>query len=171
MDRQNKSGKVIKVEIPENVSNAFRVVVNTASNTDLNTLGDNITDFILANKVQTEFNILVNMPSGVTIEKLSKALIGKTLDIVVITATISELSNGKCNRVKYVRSDGTERTTNSISRTYVLGQGGIDNAFEVLHDELKSRLNDGSFEPADDEPTAKESATTTATKAKANWNF
>lgn len=155
MDKLEKSGIITNVEKAENVENdALRVEIETAQNTDLSTLADveDVTDFLLSNKQQTLFSTLINLPKGAKVEDVAKALIGKTTNLIICTESIETLSNGKIKRVEYERaSDGETRKTRTMSRTYLKGQKGVEDAFEMLQDELRNRIKDGDFRVVNDE--------------------
>ena len=154
MDVQEKKGIVKSVEIAENAENALRLVVETADVVDLADLAnvEDITDFVLSNKQQTKFSTLMNLPEGVDVTKLTKAMEGKDIHLVICSETIEKLSNGTIKRVSYERqSDGETRKTRTMSRTYVRGQKGISDAFDALQDELRRNLEDGTFTDISDE--------------------
>lgn len=154
MDKLEKNGIITNVEKAENVENdALRVEIETAQNTDLSSLSDveDVTDFLLSNKQQTLFSTLINLPKGAKVEDVAKALAGKTASLIICTETIEVLSNGKIKRVEYERaSDGETRRTRTMSRTYLKGQKGIEDAFEMLQDELRNRIKDGDFKVVND---------------------
>ena len=160
MDKLEKSGIITSVELAENTENdALRVEIETAQNTDLSTLADvdDVTDFLLSNKQQTLFSTLINLPKGAKVEEVAKALTGKTAHLVICTESIENLSNGKVKRVEYERaSDGETRRTRTMSRTYLKGQKGVEDAFEMLQDELRNRLKDGDFKVVKDEEKKEE---------------
>lgn len=160
MDKQEKSGVIVNVELAENTENeALRVEIETAQNTDLSSLSDvkDVTDFLLSNKQQTLFSTLINLPKGTKVEDVKKALTGKTANLIICTESIETLSNGKIKRVEYERvSDGETRRTRTMSRTYLKGQKGIEDAFEMLQDELRNRLKDGDFKVVNDTEEKKE---------------
>lgn len=160
MDKLEKSGTITNVEKAENTENeALRVEIETAQNTDLSALADveDVTDFLLSNKQQTLFSTLINLPKGAKIEDVKKALTGKTANLIICTESIETLSNGKIKRVEYERaSDGETRKTRTMSRTYLKGQKGIEDAFEMLQDELRNRLKDGDFKVVSDTEEKKE---------------
>lgn len=160
MDKLEKSGIITKVEPAENVENdVLRVEIETAQNTDLSTLADvdDVTDFLLSNKQQTLFSTLINLPKGAKVEDVAKGLSGKTARLIICTESIETLSNGKIKRVEYERaSDGETRRTRTMSRTYLKGQKGIEDAFETLQDELRKRLKDGDFKVVKDEEKKEE---------------
>ena len=160
MDKMEKSGVITNVELAENTENkALRVEIETAQNTDLSSLADveNVTDFLLSNKQQTLFSTLINLPKGAKVEDIKKALTGKTANLVICTESIEALSNGKIKRVEYERaSDGETRRTRTMSRTYLKGQKGVEDAFEMLQDELRNRLNEGDFKVISDEEKKEE---------------
>ena len=160
MDKLEKSGIITNVEQAENVENeALRIEIETAQNTDLSSLADvdDVTDFLLSNKQQTLFSTLINLPKGTKVEDVKKALEGKTANLIICTETIETLSNGKIKRVEYERaSDGEKRRTRTMSRTYLKGQKGVDDAFEMLQDELRNRLKDGDFKVVGDEEKKEE---------------
>lgn len=160
MDKMEKSGVITNVELAENVENeALRIEIETAQNTDLSSLADvkDVTDFLLSNKQQTLFSTLINLPKGTKVEDVAKALTGKTANLVICTESIETLSNGKIKRVEYERaSDGETRRTRTMSRTYLKGQKGIEDAFEVLQDELRTRLKEGDFKVVSDTEEKKE---------------
>lgn len=160
MDKMEKSGIITNVEVAENTeSNALRVEIETAQNTDLATLAnvDDVTDFLLSQKQQTLFSTLINLPKGAKIEDVKKALTGKTAHLIICTESIETLSNGKIKRVEYERAtDGETRRTRTMSRTYLKGQKGIDDAFEMLQDELRTRIKDRDFRVIDEEEKKEE---------------
>lgn len=155
-----KSGVITNVDLADNVENeALRIEIETATNTDLSTLADveDVTDFLLSNKQQTLFSTLINLPNGAKVEDIKKALIGKTANLVICTESIENLSNGKIKRVEYERaSDGETRRTRTMSRTYLKGQKGVEDAFEMLQDELRTRLKEGDFKVVSDTGEKKE---------------
>lgn len=160
MDKMEKSGVIVNVDLAENTENdALRVEIETAQNTDLSALSnvEDVTDFLLANKQQTLFSTLINLPKGVKVEDVKKALTGKTANLIICTESIENLSNGKIKRVEYERaSDGETRRTRTMSRTYLKGQKGIEDAFEMLKDELKTRLKEEDFKVVSDTNEKKE---------------
>ena len=160
MDKLEKSGVIVNVDLAENTENdAVRVEIETATNTDLSKLEnvEDVTDFLLSNKQQTRFSTLINLPKGVKIEDVKKALTGKTANLIICTETIENLSNGKIKRVEYERaSDGETRKTRTMSRTYLKGQKGIEDAFEMLQDELRIRLKEKDFKVVSDTEERKE---------------
>ena len=162
MDRLEKSGIITNVEQAESEKIdgvALRVEIETAQNTDLSELAnvDDVTDFLLANKQQTLFSTLINLPKGAKLEDVKKALEGKTANLVICTESIEALSNGKVKRVEYERAtDGETRKTRTMSRTYLKGQKGIEDAFEMLQDELRTRLREKDFRPVKDTEEKKE---------------
>ena len=160
MDKMEKSGVITNVDLADNVENeALRVEIETATNTDLSTLADveDVTDFLLANKQQTLFSTLINLPKGAKVEDIKKALTGKTANLIICTESIENLSNGKIKRVEYERaSDGETRRTRTMSRTYLKGQKGVEDAFEMLQDELRTRLKEGDFKVVSDTEEKKE---------------
>jgi len=160
MDKQEKSGVIVNVELAENTENkALRVEIETATSTDLSSLTDveDVTDFLLSNKQQTLFSTLINLPNGAKVEDVKKALTGKTAHLIICTESIEKLSNGKVKRVEYERAtDGETRRTRTMSRTYLKGQKGVDDAFETLQDELRNRLKDGDFKVVKDEEKKEE---------------
>lgn len=160
MDKMEKSGVITNVDLADNVENeALRIEIETATNTDLSTLADveDVTDFLLSNKQQTLFSTLINLPNGAKVEDIKKALIGKTANLVICTESIENLSNGKIKRVEYERaSDGETRRTRTMSRTYLKGQKGVEDAFEMLQDELRTRLKEGDFKVVSDTGEKKE---------------
>lgn len=155
-----KSGVITNVDLADNVENkALRVEIETATNTDLSTLADveDVTDFLLSNKQQTLFSTLINLPKGAKVEDVKKALTGKTANLIICTESIENLSNGKIKRVEYERaSDGETRRTRTMSRTYLKGQKGVEDAFEMLQDELRTRLKEGDFKVVSDTEEKKE---------------
>lgn len=160
MEKLEKSGIIVNVELAENTENeALRVEIETAQNTDLSALAneENVTGFLLANKQQTLFSTLINLPKGKKVEDVSNALKGKTADLIVCVETIEKLSNGKIERVEYERmSDGEIRKTRTMNRTFLKGQKGIEDAFEMLQDELRTRIKDGDFKVIDDDEKKEE---------------
>lgn len=157
MDKIKKSGKVSDIELVETEnSNAIRVEINTATAVNLDELAEveDITSFLLSKKEQTTFSTLINA-DGLDVEKLTNALKGKSVNIVVCTESIEMLSNGTIKRVQYERNDGVIRKTRTMSRVYLEGQRGIDDAFSVLQDELRTRLSEGDFEVVDEEEEPK----------------
>lgn len=160
MDKMEKSGVITNVDLADNVENkALRIEIETATNTDLSTLADveDVTDFLLSNKQQTLFSTLINLPNGAKVEDVKKALIGKTANLIICTESIENLSNGKIKRVEYERaSDGETRRTRTMSRTYLKGQKGVEDAFEMLQDELRTRLKEGDFKVVSDTGEKKE---------------
>ena len=169
MDIQEKKGIIKDVELAENADNALRLVVETAEIVDISNLADveDVTDFVLSNKQQTKFSTLMNVPEGVKVDALAKALKGKNITLVICSETIEKLSNGTITRVKYERqSDGETRKTRTMSRTYVKGQKGISDAFEALQDELRRNIDDGTFEDVSNEEEKPESKPAEKPKAK-----
>jgi hypothetical protein len=160
MDKMEKSGVITNVELAENTENeALRVEIETAQNTDLSSIANvkDVTDFLLSNKQQTLFSTLINLPKGAKVEDVAKALVGKTANLVICTETIEALSKGEIKRVEYERaSDGETRRTRTMSRTYLKGQKGIEDAFEMLQDELRNRIRDKDFKVVSDSEEKKE---------------
>lgn len=160
MDKMEKSGVITNVDLADNVENeALRIEIETAANADLSTLADveDVTDFLLSNKQQTLFSTLINLPKGAKVEDIKKALMGKTANLIICTESIENLSNGKIKRVEYERaSDGETRRTRTMSRTYLKGQKGVEDAFEMLQDELRTRLKEGDFKVVSDTEEKKE---------------
>jgi hypothetical protein len=58
--------------------------------------------------------------------------------------------------VEYERLDGETRRTRTMSRTYLKGQKGIEDATETLRDELRNRLKEGDFKVVSDEEKKEE---------------
>lgn len=174
MEKQEKSGVIVNVELAEGTENeALRVEIETAQATDLSKLADieDVTDFLLANKQQTLFSTLINLPKGAKIEDVAKALMNKTAHLIICSESIENLSNGQIKRVEYERqSDGETRRMSSMSRTYLKGQKGIENAFDMMQDELRNRLKDGDFKVVDDEKTEKKKVEKKA-ETKPELNF
>ena len=160
MEKQEKSGIIVNVELAEGTENeALRVEIETAQATDLSELADieDVTDFLLANKQQTLFSTLINLPKGAKMEDVAKALMNKTAHLIICSESIENLSNGQIKRVEYERqSDGETRRMSSMSRTYLKGQKGVDDAFNALQDELRNRIKDGDFRIVKDEEKKKE---------------
>ena len=170
MDKLEKSGTIVNVEQAESEKidgKALRVEIETATATNLSELDgkDDVTDFLLAQKQQTRFSTLINLPKGASMEDLQKALMCKTANLIICTENIETLSNGEVKRVEYTRaSDGETRRTRTMSRTYLKGQKGVEDAFEMLQDELRNRINDGDFKVVSDEEKKEE-------KKKVEVNF
>lgn len=160
MDKMEKSGVIVNVDLAENTENdVLRVEIETATNTDLSKLADvnDVTDFLLSNKQQTLFSTLINLPKGAKVEDVKKALTDKKANLIICTESIENLSNGKIKRVEYERaSDGETRRTRTMSRTYLKGQKGVEDAFEMLQDELRTRLKEGDFKVVSDTDEKKE---------------
>ena len=169
MDIQEKKGIIKDVELAENAENALRLVVETAEVVNISDLAnvEDVTDFVLSNKQQTKFSTLMNVPEGVKVDDLAKAMTGKNITLVICSETIEKLSNGTVTRVKYERqSDGETRKTRTMSRTYVKGQKGISDAFEALQDELRRNLDDETFVDISNEEEKPESKPAEKPKAK-----
>lgn len=163
MTQSEKSGVISSIEetTASNGNELFRIIVSTATAISLDALGDDVTAFLLSQNEQTEFSVL--MPkNGLELAKVEAALVSKTVQIVVFAESVQALSKDTISAIRYTRNDGTQRITRQLKRTYLKGSQNADarTAFDAMQDELRTRLEDGTFEVVtDSEPAPAKPAT------------
>lgn len=162
--RNEKVGTISKVEecTTKNNETRWRVVVSTALNVneeDITSDNTDFTAFMLNANEQTEFSVFMPTIEGWTTEKFANAVVGKKqCSIIVFKVKISDLAEGKFERVKYTNSEGKERITSTMSRVFIKGSTNADEnlVVDALRNELAEHFENDGWEKYDAQQQAQQ---------------